>query len=148
MATVFGLEGTYKVIAHALSSHSTVLSILDWMWSAFFFTFVGIGINLFSIDGSLTISQREVTCSYKTLFGPTRWRAPISTYLGIRVRRTIDTRGSFNARQWRHELAHPERDKSVVLMTSGSADHLAEDMARYQAMINLPDVSKKQWVIT
>lgn len=136
---VFGLEGVYESIRAGLMTGLTA-SIVDLIWTAFFFVFVTIGISLFRVDGQLTIRNGRVSCAYRSITGDKQWDVPIASYDGLCTRRTTEGTGRRTIK-WTVTLVHPEADKSVLLFKAGAREFADEAMAMYRQMFRLPDIS-------
>lgn len=85
----------------------------------------------------LEITPESVAVKDHKAFSQNAWNAPLNSYLGIAYHVRTSLSGI------RHELIlmHPQKHRSVLLMVS---EHIsAADIARFSALLQLPEVSAK-----
>lgn len=109
------------------------------------------GINLWMQKKELSITQEEVSQTYRDLFKRSSWTAPVAEYDGVMLMSDIyDDGGDYSAFGYSVMLIHAEAEKSIVLYTCLQHRMAHAAWKRYAAFFRAPlleRLGRGEWLV-
>lgn len=139
---LFGFTPVLEVLRAHVHNHIDLITLQDWIFgSVGMFLFIT-ALNQFLIKGKLTIENGRARCVYRSLFGGDNWSEPLESYEGVCSKYEVRGSGSFDQIIYTIWLMHKKKKKRIQLYSSWSNDGVAEQLAKYAEMLNVPVLDK------